>query len=169
MEKMTLKTRLGSLAAIATFLLLPAATAHAVVPPGNSAVNQYTETFPTARGAKATKRSGKPKARSPREALGADNARKLAAEGPVGREVAEIVAATAPGGTTAADRGSGADGNAAPAGPEGPEGSSGFREVVAQATGSSDSGRMGTLLPLLIVAAIAGSAFYFWRQRRQAA
>lgn len=154
---------------VAILFALPAAPAHAVVPPGNSAVNQYTETFPTARGAETTKRKGKQRALSPREVLGRDKARKLAAEGSVGREVAEVVAATAPSGATSADRalGAGPGGNAGPAGKD-PEGSSGLREVIAQATGSSDSGRMGILLPLLILAAVAGSAFYFWRQRRQA-
>jgi hypothetical protein len=171
MEKTTLKTRLGSIAVVAVFLALPAAPAWAVVPPGNSAVNQYTETFPTARGAETTKRKGKQKARTPREALGRAKARKLAAEGPVGREVAEVVAATAPSGIQPdSDRTAGAGPGTAGAGPGGKEagGSSGFREVIAQATGSSDSGRMGILLPLLILAAIAGSVFYFWRQRRQA-
>ena len=165
MERMTLKTRLGAIAVLAVLLALPVAPAQAVVPPGNSAVNQYTETFPTARGAETTKRRGKQKARSPREALGRDKARKLAAEGPLGREVAAVVAATAPNGAQP-DRDPAA--SATPSG-NGPEGSSGFREVVAQATGSSDSGQMGVLLPLLILAAVVGSAFYFWRQRRQAA
>jgi hypothetical protein len=171
MEKTTLKTRFGSIAVVAIFLALPAAPAPAVVPPGNSAVNQYTETFPTARGAETTKRKGKQKARSPREALGRTKARKLTAEGPVGREVAEIVAATAPTGAAPPDRTQGAEPRpgAASTADKGPDGSSGFREVIAQATGSSDSGRMGILLPLLILAAITGSAVYFWRRRRQAA
>jgi len=164
---MTLKTRLIPVALAAFLLALPGTTAHAVVPPGNSAVNQYTETFPTARGAQTTKRK-RQKARSPREALGGAKARKLAAEGPVGREVAEVVAATAPSGISANRAQTGSHGNAAPTGKD-PEGSSGIHEVIAQATGSSDSGRMGILLPLLILAAVAGSAFYFWRHRRQTA
>lgn len=165
---MTLKTRLGSIAVIAIFLALPAAPAWAVVPPGNSAVNQYTETFPTARGGETTKRGSKVAARphrSPVEALGRDKVRELAAQGPVGRDVAAVVAATAPN-TAQPDRGGPV--RAGPGAKE-PEGSSGLREVIAQATGSSDSGEMGLLLPVLVLAAIAGSAFYFWRQRRQAA
>jgi hypothetical protein len=166
---MTLKTRLAPIA-FAALLAVPATPADAVVPPGNSAVNQYTETFPTARGAQTTK--GK-KARSPRQVLGRDQAGKLAAQGPTGREVAEIVAATAPS-DISANRPQARHGKAAPtdkAAPtgEGPGGSSGLHEVIAQATGSSDSGRMGALLPLLIAAAVAGSAFYLWRHRRQAA
>lgn len=165
-KRLTLKTRFGLAALAASLLALPSATAQAVVPPGNSAVNQYTETFPTVRGAQTTKRNPKQKdqARTPSEALGREGARKLAAEGAIGREVAEVVAATAPSG--AAERTTVRD--SAPAGKE-PEGSSGLREVVGQATGTSDSGRMGLLLPLLILAAVAGSVFYFWRHRRQAA
>lgn len=169
---MRLKTKLGSFAAIAIFLALPTTSAWAVVPPGNSAVNQYTETFPTAGGAETTKRRGKQDARphrSPVETLGAKKVRKLAAEGPVGREVAAVVAATAPS-ATQPDRGRDSDAETgARAAAREPEGSSGFREVISQATGSSDSGRTGILLPLVILAAIAGSALYFWRQRRQAA
>lgn len=166
---MRLKTKLGSIAALAIFLALPTTSAWAVVPPGNSAVNQYTETFPAAGGAETTKRRGKQDARphrSPVETLGAKKVRKLAAEGPVGREVAAVVAATAAPSATQPNR-DGARGAHAAAGE--PKGSSGFREVVSQATGSSDSGRTGILLPLVILAAIAGSALYFWRQRRQAA
>jgi hypothetical protein len=170
MEKMRLKTKLGSFAAIAIFLVMPTTSAWAVVPPGNSAVNQYTETFPTAGGAETTKRSGKRDARphrSPVETLGAKKVRKLAVEGPVGREVAAVVAATAPS-AIQPDRNSDSETGARAAARE-PEGSSGFREVISQATGSSDSGQMGLLLPLVILAAIAGSALYFWRQRRHAA
>lgn len=47
-----------------------------------------------------------------------------------------------------------------------PDGSSGLGEVIAEATGSSSSGQLGTLLPLAIIATIAWSLGYFWRQRR---
>ncbi len=145
-------------------LALPsAAPAQSVVPPGNSAVNQYTETFPTARGPAATKKQGKERHRSPAEALGPRKVRRLASEGPAGRELAAVVAATSP---TAAK-------------PEAPGGfiasadslgdSSGLGEVIAQATGSSDSGGMGIALPLLILAALVGFAVYLWRRRRLAA
>ena len=48
-------------------------------------------------------------------------------------------------------------------------GSSGLSRVIAEATGSSDSGDLGLLLPLLILAAVVGSAAYFWRHRHRAA
>jgi hypothetical protein len=180
MERTMPKIRLGAVASLAALLALPSA-AQAIVPAGNSAATQYTETFPTARGAEATKRRSKRDHRTPGEALGHKKLRKLAAEGPAGHEVAAIVAATAPtatapNGSAPADRGpgagpsgSGADGTQGRDGAPGGDGASGLREVIGHATGSSDSGEMGLLLPLLILAAIAGSAFYFLRQRRQAA
>jgi hypothetical protein len=173
MKKKTLNTKIGTIAVLVAFVALPAAPGQAVVPPGNSAVNQYTETFPTVRGAEATKKGKKRVTRSPVEALGADKARKLTQEGAVGREVAAVVAATAPNqvrppGHTPDGAGHGKATKATPSANV-PDGSSGLSEVVAQATGSSDSGEMGILLPLLILVAIVGSAFYVWRQRRQAA
>lgn len=161
----TLKTQLGMIAAVALLAVPSAATARSLVPPGNSAVNQYTETFPTAGGAATTKKRGKRVNRSPAKVLGSDNAHRLEAAAPQGDEIATVVAATAPE-ATKSDR-------APRAGPsprgEGPDGSTGLGEVVAQATGSSDSGEMGLLLPLLILGAFACAAIYFWRQRRRAA
>jgi hypothetical protein len=53
-----------------------------------------------------------------------------------------------------------------PAAPE-PAGSSGIGSAIGQATGLSTSGQSGLLLPLAILATIAWSLAYFWRQRRQ--
>ncbi len=49
---------------------------------------------------------------------------------------------------------------------EEPSGSSGFGEVLGEATGSS-SGKLGLLLPLIVIGAIVWSLFYLWRQRQQ--
>lgn len=161
MDMKTLKTQLGLIVAVAILAVPSAAAARSLVPPGNSAVNQYTETFPTAGGAATTKKRGKRANRSPAKVLGSDNASRLEAAGPGGHEVAAVVAATAPEATKPR------------AGPsshgEGPDGASGLGEVVAQATGSSDSGQMGMLLPLLIFGAFVCAAIYFWRQRRRTA
>jgi hypothetical protein len=165
MDMKTLKTQLGLIAAVAILAVPSAAAARSVVPPGNSAVNQYTETFPTAGGAATTKERGKRGDRSPAKVLGSDNARRLEAAAPQGGEVAAVAAATAPE-VAKPDR-------AQRAGPssrgEDPDGSSGLGEVIAQATGSSDSGQMGMLLPLLIFGAFVCAAIYLWRQRRRAA
>jgi hypothetical protein len=48
-----------------------------------------------------------------------------------------------------------------------PDGSSGFGEVLGQATGSSDSGQLGLLLPLIVLATIAWSVAYVVRRRKQ--
>jgi hypothetical protein len=50
-----------------------------------------------------------------------------------------------------------------------PAGSSGLGEVIGQATGSSSSGKLGLLLPLIVIAAVIWSLFYFWRQRQRVA
>jgi hypothetical protein len=166
------QAQLGFATAVAMVALPSAAPAQSVVPPGNSAVNQYTETFPTSRGPTATKKRGKQRHRSPAEALGSRKARRLASEGPQGRELAAVVAATAPavaksggpppGGDSASRPSAGGNGDTTAVGD-----ASALDEVVAQATGSSDSsGGMGMALPLLILAAFVGFAVYLWRRRR---
>jgi hypothetical protein len=148
------------LAATAAILACPSvAAAQQVLPPGNSAVNQYTESVPTAKGnAKVKHRAD----RRPAKVIGSRNAHRLEAAGPQGQATAEVAAATAPARTVdkaAPSRNRG----------QGPAGSSGLRKVIAEATGSSDSGELGLLLPLLILCALAGSAVYAWRRyRRQA-
>jgi hypothetical protein len=90
-------TAIGSIAAIAVSLAIPAAAladAEAVVPPENSAATQYTEALPTAGGNKET--GGKGGQRSPAKVLGAHNAHRLESHGKQGREVAKVVAETAP-------------------------------------------------------------------------
>ncbi len=72
---------------------LGAEEASSVVPPENSAATQYTEAIPTAGGDKETDGGRKP---SPAKVLGAKNAKRLESHGKEGREVAEIVAETAP-------------------------------------------------------------------------
>ena len=86
------------LAAIAILILaLPAmAAAEYLVPPGNSAATQYTETVPTAGGHRDAEKNGKGSSRSPASVLGDGNARRLDEQGSEGREVAEFAAETAP-------------------------------------------------------------------------
>jgi hypothetical protein len=186
----TRETRLGLLAAtVAIFALPSVAAAQPLVPPDNSAVTQYTETFPTVGGDKgAAKKKG---GHSPAKVLDSHKTRKLKAQGPQGDEVAEVVEATAP--TTSvnsvsSEEASDNDDTAAPAhrgdNPGGGEsggvrtaspahradeveGSSGLGEVIAQATGSSSSGQMGMLLPFVILAALASSLIFLLRKRRE--
>jgi hypothetical protein len=172
---------------IALLALPPIAGAQYVVPPDNSAVNQYTEVVPTAGGGQDTDRHGGGN-RSPAEVLGAGNARRLGSQGSQGREAAEVATATAPdvsasrspatGIPDAAKHEQGGKGDTPgggvetaspgiPSPPSDPSGSSGLGEVLAQATGSSSSGEMGLFLPLVILAALAWSIGYFWRQHRR--
>lgn len=169
-----------------------AAAEEPLIPPGNSAVNQYTESIPTSRGGKDAEQR---RERSPKQVLGSKNAKRLESHGADGREAAEVAAETAPvagaeqevdveaeadeeeaspGGT--GDGAGGRGGETPPRNPrpttaqtvnvEEPEGSSGLGEVLAGATGSTDSGETGPLLPLLILLALAGSIAYALRQRR---
>jgi hypothetical protein len=177
--------------------------ASSVVPPENSAATQYTEALPTAGGDKETGDGGRKP--TPAKVLGTKNAKRLESQGQEGREVARVVAETAPEPTSTpaptpppqessrqrpetpqgkeGDRNETAvakpDKQSGPPGPpkasvvepkqassEVPDGSSGLAEVIAEATGSSSSGQLGALLPLTIIAVIAWSLGYFWRQRR---
>jgi len=189
----SLRTAIGPI--LAAIALATPATAfgaeEGVVPPDNSAVNQYTETFPTAGGDKDTDKSGK---RNASKTLGRDNARQLAQQGKEGRAVAEVAAETAPadtgprsepdtagagaGGGSSGDDGSsggtaGGSSGGKPAkaagaagGAKEADGSSGLGEVLSQASGSSDSGGMGLWLPLLILAVLVASIAYLLHQRR---
>jgi hypothetical protein len=174
---------LGTLA-LTTLALAVSGSAGAatVVPPGNSAATQYTEALPTAGGPKGTDRTQEQgRKRPPREVLGAHKTQRLQAQGAEGRAVAEVVAETAPTSLSRSSvdsggkktQGSGhrevhrADSGGSSPRPVGNNGSPPLGEVAAQATGSSNSGQMGFLLPLLIVATLAWASIYWLRQRKR--
>jgi hypothetical protein len=184
---------IGLVAAIALLSAAPVAAQEvdgALVPPENSAVNQYTEAYPTAGGERnADKRKGRE--RSPKQVLGSRKEERLHRHGDDGAEVAEVVAETAPvaepeqeveesGAPAPGGSGGGQGGGAAESEPApGPNrsavgdpavsdvsGSSGVGEIVSQATGSSSPGGIGLLLPLLIVATALWAFTYAIRHRR---
>jgi len=189
-----LATRLSLLSAAVTLLAAAApASAEYLIPPDNSAVNQYTEAYPTAGGARNPEGSGRRSSQPPARSLGKRNANRLEARGEEGRVVAEVAAETAPasepapaptGGETdpggdTLRRGDGA-GEAADDGPavdekdaaglrpgEGPGGSAGAGEVLAQATGLGGSGGTGLLLPLLVLGTAIWAIAYLVRERRR--
>jgi hypothetical protein len=173
---MFVRRPLGFVLAIAIVSLSATATAGAaVVPPENSAATQYTETYPTTGGNTETDRTGD---RTPAQALGKENARKLEGAGPEGAAAAQLAAETAPAGAGqgAARGGHGGmhgDGAGHAMGDDGgmaaDGGSSGLGEVIGSATGSSDSGELGLLLPLIILATLVLSGLYAWRCRRTTA
>jgi hypothetical protein len=149
--------------ALAAVLLAPAGAGASprVLPPGNSAVNQYTESYPTWRGNAPVRDRGE---RSAAAVLGKRNADRLSALGRAGREAAAAAAALTPGPSLEGSAGSGADAGRRGAGP-----SSGFNAVISQATGASSTGLAAVLLPLLIVTVLAGSLARLVRQWRRPA
>jgi hypothetical protein len=92
---------LAALSAVACAIPATAAAGE-IVPPGNSAVNQYTETFPTSEGEEQSSLEKK-KGVTPNEVLGAGNTKKLDDKGTAGKAVAQFTAETAP--STSADSG----------------------------------------------------------------
>lgn len=192
-----------ALAVLACCLSAATASAGELVPPGNSAVNQYTETFPTSEGEEQSSLEKK-KGVTPGQVLGAGKAHQLEDKGAAGKAVAQFTAETAP--SSASDTGAGesttngngsgngkgktpqkqggngpngggeeeegsggAGGGAAntgSGGSSGSSGSSGFGEIASQATGTS-SGSVGLWLPLILIAVVAWSAVYVWRNRQQ--
>lgn len=98
LRRTDLKIRIALVAATTALAAAPTAAAEEeteVVPPDNSAVNQYTETFPTGGGERDVNKGRRQQA-SPKRVLGNDNAKKLEKHGSEGRAVAEVAAETAP-------------------------------------------------------------------------
>ena len=187
----TLRRLLPALGAAFLLLAAPAAAAPRAVPPGHSGASQYTETLPSAGGETPTAEiphgspSGGPgagggnssgggggtsggatggeaqggaAAATAAEALGSQNAKRLEKLGPEGKAAAGLAAA---GGTAAKQ----AAGNEAAA-PDHASASSPVKQVVGELTGTSDSGGMGLLLPLLIgMTVLVAGAFLVTRRR----
>jgi hypothetical protein len=136
-----------------------------LAPPGNSEVNQYTETLPGAEGNHPTSGSnGSPIGRVPSQqenhsALPAGAAQRLKDSGPDGRALENFIEATAPRET--ADSGKSPKRSPAQA-----DSNSGFGTVVDAVTGSEDGG-LGFGLPL-ILGAVAGAGVAYVLLRRRA-
>lgn len=153
----------------------PAATAE-VVPPQNSAANQYTETYPTAGGDRESRRAediGAGGGRGPNGSgtpqLAPGGERELQARGEDGRSVVGLVEATAPAAATAGTNGAaaGAGGSESrTASDPGDEGASATAEVLSRITGASSSGELGPLLPLLLIATLIWAAVFPLLRRR---
>jgi hypothetical protein len=132
------------------------ATAQRLVPPGNSALNQYKETLPGP-GGNELREANAPHS-SPAKTLGKRNAEKLSELGPEGRAAAELAAATAPARRSVVKHGGGAG--------AGGSGSSALGEVLGQMTGTSSSGEMGLAFPLVLLATVFGGIAYTVSRRR---
>lgn len=107
------KIAIGISTLLASLMLVSAAAAETVVPPGNGAATQYTEAIPTS-GGNAVKGDGINGGHSsPSHVLGHHNAKQLEDEGQVGKETARVAAETAPAqGGSGSGSGSGGSGGA---------------------------------------------------------
>jgi hypothetical protein len=144
----TSKTLLASIAVVLATTLAPSAAlaGTAVVPPGNSAANQYTETFPTTGGNTEAKK-GKHKV-TPAEAIGSGPAKKLDSQGKQGHEAAAVIAATSPppasgAGSEDSDEGSGSVTGGAGSNGGGGSGHGGGSEGAGQGQGAGGNDSTG--------------------------
>ncbi len=140
------KVILLSLALLA--LALPASAAAQIVPPGNSAAAQYTETIPTSQGEQNAQ--GPKKHVNPNDVIGSKNTKKLEEQGPEGAAVAEFTAETAPTTTAGGEESSGGDnadtqnGGAKPNGGDGAGNSKGAGDGKGNGNGSKSQQGTGS-------------------------
>jgi hypothetical protein len=134
-----------------------AATRHA--PPGNSSVDEYTETIPGPKGDHPVPLSGPvlPGPGSSSPVGGNSGVRKLHSLGPDGFAVERFAAHTGP------RRGLDRDGGALPD----VDGRS-LPEQILDALGGAGEGGMGAILPLLLLASALGAFAVARRRRRDA-
>jgi hypothetical protein len=90
------KIAIGISTLLASLMLVSAAAAETVVPPGNGAATQYTEAIPTSGGNAVNGDGINGGHSSPSHVLGHHNAKELEGEGQVGKETARVAAETAP-------------------------------------------------------------------------
>jgi len=135
-----------------------------VTPPGNSGVNQYTETLPGAGGDQPTGGANKGQNGTGNDggaSLSPAAERALRAQGQIGAEVAGL-ASTAP----QHPQGQGArPAGKRHAGPVG-SGGSGLGNVVDRLVGSDGSGGMGIALPIVLGSSLLGALLLIALRRR---
>jgi hypothetical protein len=151
---------LVALALIASPAAASAQTQKTNAPPGNSAIDEYLETVPSA--------SGNARPRPPAanggssSALSAAERARLAKLGPDGRTLAAAIDATSPAPSKRAD--SGTTGGSVAAG----EGRSPISQVLDVAVGRDSGGGMGVLLPAILLASLLGFITLAVMRRRSA-
>ena len=144
-------------------LVLPAsalAKPRTIAPPGNSGVSQYQEDVPTAKGNRPTNTivpgGGSHGGGSSGGTISTSTLRALDKQGSAGRKAAALAEATAPGSTPPAKSG----------GANTDPGSSPVSSVVKALTGSSSSGGLGPLLPIILIVSLLGAAALALLRRR---
>jgi hypothetical protein len=154
-------------------LVLPASAVAAkvtIAPPGNSGVSQYQEDVPTAKGNQPSSSiapggggGGGTKGPGASSGLSSSTLRALDNQGSAGRKAAALAEATAPGaGHPARPPASKITGGSQDSG------SSPISSVVKALTGSSSSGGLGPLLPIILLASLFGAAALALLRRRRA-
>jgi hypothetical protein len=148
---------------VLVLLVLPAsalAKLRTIAPPGNSGVSQYQEDVPTAKGNRPTDTivpgGGSHGGGSSGGTISTSTLRALDKQGSAGRKAAVLAEATAPGSARPAKSGGA---NIAP-------GSSPVSSVVKALTGSSSSGGLGPLLPIILIVSLLGAAALAILRRR---
>src|SRR4051794_36884103 len=157
-----MKSRVLTLVLLAALAAPAAAGAQgSVAPPGNSGVDEYLETIPTAGG--ATKPPGSHNGHN----LSAATRRQLAAQGADGQAAAALAESTAP---SRAGHGTGTKIHQLPADEVREPSGSGIPAAIAKAVEGSGSGGMGIWLPILLIAsALAIGAAAVARRRSTSA
>jgi len=132
-----------------------------IAPPGNSGVSQYREDVPTAKGNRPSSAfvPGGTSGSGPSSgALSSSTVRALDKQGSAGRKAAALAEATAP-----SIAGPSKNSGSASQDP----GSSPVTSVVKALTGSSSSGGLGPLLPIILIGSLLGvTALAVLRRRR---
>jgi hypothetical protein len=145
-------------------LVFPVSANGSVVPPGNSAADQYAETLPGAGGNQAGGTGGggtgggRTGAGSPQGDVNAATQRRLDELGPAGRAAAALAKRTAPAPVAkGADKRGRADTS---------PGSPGLLTALKQAASSGQSGGMGIVLPLVLTGSVLAGFALLWSRRR---
>jgi hypothetical protein len=139
-------------------LASPAGAAQ-VAPPGNSGVNQYSETLPGAGGDQPSSDPGGGGGAGNRgSSLSPKAKRALEEQGPTGAAVAGLASRTAPQIARSGDIGRGRDSAGSS------DGKSAFGAGVDQLAG--DSGGMGIALPIILLLSLIGAIAVFVLRRR---
>ena len=135
-----------------------------IAPPGNSGVSQYQEDVPTAKGNRPTDTivpgGGSHGGGASGGTISTSTLRALDKQGSAGRKAAALAEATAPGSAPPAKSGG--------ANTSGNSGSSPVTSVVKALTGSSSSGGLGPLLPIILAVSLLGAAALALLRRRRA-
>jgi len=179
--------------ALIAVLALPASAAakggtQTIAPPGNSGVSQYVETVPTAHGGQPTSSvhrggggsghaqggGGSPTSGGGPGGTGAISSstqRALDSQGSTGRAAAAFIQSTAPSGVRASAQGHGHRGtdasNGSNAAASQSDGSPPASSVFHALTGSTTSGGLGPILPIILIASLlAVSVLAILRRRR---